>query len=189
MARPLSEEKRSAILKAAANAIAAEGISVSTSRIAKAAGVADGSLFLYFPTKDDLLNQLYYSIKQEIAESMLAGYPNKATVSERMRSAWMAYLKWGVANPEKRQAMSQLSVSHRITKDTRDRSMEHLREIEKLLKQCLGHGNTHTVAFAAGIMTALSDVTIGFMISDTRKASNYAEMGFQALMRALACNS
>jgi len=94
MARPLSEEKRSAILKAAANAIAAEGISVSTSRIAKAAGVADGSLFLYFPTKDDLLNQLYYSIKQEIAESMLAGYPNKATVSERMRSAWMAYLKW-----------------------------------------------------------------------------------------------
>ncbi len=189
MARPLSEEKRSAILQAAAVAIAAEGIGVSTSRIAKAAGVADGSLFLYFPTKDDLLNQLYASIKEEIAESMLAGYPNEATVSERMRSVWMAYLKWGVSNPEKRQAMSQLSVSRRIAQGVRDESMEHLREIYELLKQCLGPRNTNTVAFAAGIMTALSDVTIGFMTSDARKASKYAEMGFAALMRALACNS
>jgi AcrR family transcriptional regulator len=185
MARPLSEEKRSAILKAAAEAIAAEGISVSTSRIAKVAGVADGSLFLYFPTKDELLNRLYSSIKQEIAESMLAEYPKEATVSDRMRSVWMAYLKWGVANTEKRQAMSQLSVSHRITPDTRDKSMEPLREIEKLLKERLGPRNTITVAFAAGIMTALSEVTIGFMTSDTKKASKYAEMGFAALMRAL----
>jgi len=188
MARPLSEEKRNAILQAAASAIASEGISVSTSRIAKAAGVADGSLFLYFPTKDDLLNQLYSLIKQEIAASMFAGYPKKGTVPQRMRSVWMAYLKWGVANPEKRQAMSQLSVSHRITRDTRDRSMTHLREIEDLLKQCLGPENTSTAAFAAGIMTALSEVTIGFMTSDSRRASKYAGMGFAALMRALDCS-
>jgi AcrR family transcriptional regulator len=188
MARPLSEEKRSAILIAAADAIASEGISVSTSRIAKAAGVAHGLLFLYFPTKDELLNQLYSSIKQEIAESMLAAYPKEAAVSERMRSVWMAYLKWGVANPRKRQAMSQLSVSHRITSDIREESMGHLREIEKLLKQCLGPGNTNNVAFAAGIMTALSEVTIGFMTSDSRKANKYAEMGFAALLRALDCN-
>jgi AcrR family transcriptional regulator len=188
MARPLSEEKRRAILKAAAQAIAAEGIGVSTARIAKAAGVADGSLFLYFPTKDDLLNQLYFSIKKEIAEWMLAEYPSQATVSERMRTVWMAYLKWGVSNPEKRQAMSQLSVSHRITQDIRAESMQHLREIDRLLKQCLGRGNANTVAFATGIMTALSEVTIGFMSSDGRKAAKYAEMGFGALMRALDCN-
>ncbi len=101
----------------------------------------------------------------------------------------MAYLKWGVSNPDKRQAMSQLSVSRRIAQGVRDESMEHLRGIYELLKQCLGPRNTNTVAFAAGIMTALSDVTIGFMTSDTRKASKYAEMGFAALMRALACNS
>jgi AcrR family transcriptional regulator len=188
MARPLSEAKRSAILKAAAEAIAAEGIGVSTSRIAKAAGVADGSLFVYFPTKDDLLNQLYSSIKKEIAESMLAKYPSQATVSERLRAVWMAYLKWGVSNPEKRQAMSQLSVSHRITQGIRDESMQHLREINKLLKQCVGPGNTNTVAFATGIMTALSEVTIGFMTSDRRTGAKYADMGFAALMRALDCN-
>ncbi len=187
MARPLSEEKRSAILRAAADAIAAEGVGVSTSRIAGAAGVATGSLFLYFPTKDDLLNQLYSLIKQEIATSMFTEYPRKAPVSERMRSVWMAYLGWGVANASKRKAMSQLSVSHRITKDTRDKAMEQLLEIEILLRECLGPANTTTVAFAIGIMTALSEVTIGFMTSDSRKASDYAELGFAALMRALSC--
>ncbi len=188
MARPLSEEKRTALLIAAASAIAAQGTSVSTSSIAKAAGVADGSLFRYFPTKDDLLNQLYSWIKKEIAEAMLAGYPSGAELPERLKSVWMAYLRWGVQNPAKRQAMSQLSVSHRVTDTVRDESMKHLQEVSTLLKQCLGPENQNTAAFAAGIMTALSDVTIGFMASDRRKAAKYAEMGFHALVRALACN-
>jgi AcrR family transcriptional regulator len=185
MARPLSEEKRSALLKAAADAIADEGVGVSTSRIAREAGVATGTLFLYFATKDELLNRLYASIKQEIAEAMLADYPRKAAVSERMRSVWMAYLKWGMANPSKRQAMSQLSVSHRITQEVRDESMKHLREIENLLK-CVSPGNTITDDFAVAMMTALSEVTIGFMTSGRKKTVRYAEMGFVALMKSLS---
>jgi AcrR family transcriptional regulator len=186
MARPLSEKKRKALLKAAADAIAAEGVGVSTSRIAKEAGVAAGSLFLYFPTKDDLLNHLYSTIKQEIAESMLANCPHEADVSQRMRSVWTAYLKWGVANPSKRLAMSQLSVSHRITRKVRDESMELLREVEALLKECLGFRSSMSISFAVGLMTALTEMTIGFMTSDKKRASKYAEMGFVAFMKALS---
>jgi AcrR family transcriptional regulator len=186
MARPLSEQKRNALLTAAADAIAAEGISVSTSRIAKEAGVATGSLFLYFPTKDDLLNQLYSTIKAEITESMLANYSRDASASERMRSVWTAYLKWGVANPSKRKAMSQLSVSHRITDEVRDEFMAPIHEVEILLRECLGPRSSMTVAFAIAIMTALAEVTIGFMASDKRKASRYAQVGFAALMKAIS---
>jgi AcrR family transcriptional regulator len=39
--------------------IAEDGIDASTAGIAKAAGVAEGSLFRYFPDKDTLLNELY----------------------------------------------------------------------------------------------------------------------------------
>jgi hypothetical protein len=97
----------------------------------------------------------------------------------------MAYLKWGMANPSKRQALSQLSVSHRITKEVRDESMKHLREIEDLLK-CVSPSNTIADDFAVAIMTALSEVTIGFMTSEKKKASKYAEMGFVALMKSLS---
>jgi AcrR family transcriptional regulator len=45
-------------------AFAQSGIAASTSAIARSAGVAEGTLFRYFATKDELLNELYLSIKQ-----------------------------------------------------------------------------------------------------------------------------
>ena len=78
MARPLSEEKRDALLEAASDLIAQFGTGASTAKIAKAAGVSEGTLFTYFPSKDDLLNDLFVEIEGELAETMLAPYPIKA---------------------------------------------------------------------------------------------------------------
>jgi AcrR family transcriptional regulator len=51
MPRPKSDAKRSAILQAATRFIVAHGLSAPTMGIAKEAGVANGSLFTYFETK------------------------------------------------------------------------------------------------------------------------------------------
>ncbi|HAZ3452149.1 TPA: helix-turn-helix transcriptional regulator, partial [Klebsiella pneumoniae] len=56
MARPKSEDKKQALLEAATAAFAQSGIAASTSAIARSAGVAEGTLFRYFATKDELLN-------------------------------------------------------------------------------------------------------------------------------------
>ncbi|MER2503736.1 helix-turn-helix domain-containing protein, partial [Klebsiella pneumoniae] len=58
MARPKSEDKKQALLEAATVAFAQSGIAASTSAIARSAGVAEGTLFRYFATKDELLNEL-----------------------------------------------------------------------------------------------------------------------------------
>ncbi|HET8853867.1 MAG TPA: TetR family transcriptional regulator, partial [Ktedonobacteraceae bacterium] len=50
MARPKSQDKRNAILAAAIELIAEQGLSVPTSKIAHVAGVAEGTLFTYFET-------------------------------------------------------------------------------------------------------------------------------------------
>ncbi|HBU1218435.1 TPA: TetR family transcriptional regulator, partial [Klebsiella pneumoniae] len=57
MARPKSEDKKQALLEAATAAFAQSGIAASTSAIARSAGVAEGTLFRYFATKDELLNE------------------------------------------------------------------------------------------------------------------------------------
>lgn len=54
MARPKSEDKKQALLEAATVAFAQSGIAASTSAIARSAGVAEGTLFRYFATKDEL---------------------------------------------------------------------------------------------------------------------------------------
>lgn len=73
MARPKSEDKKQALLEAATAAFAQSGIAASTSAIARSAGVAEGTLFRYFATKDELLNELYLAIKMRLVQTMIDG--------------------------------------------------------------------------------------------------------------------
>ncbi|MDI9681873.1 TetR/AcrR family transcriptional regulator, partial [Burkholderia cenocepacia] len=78
MARPRSPDKHEAILAAAARALAEDGASATTARIAKLAGVAEGTVFTYFETKDALLNALYLSLKADLRDAMMTGFPEHA---------------------------------------------------------------------------------------------------------------
>src|ERR1700734_102465 len=110
MARPRSDDRRSAIMSAAARVIAAQGLGAPTAVIAQEAGVANGSLFTYFETKAELFNQLYLELKAEMAFASLKGLPATADLQKQMFSVWSRSMAWAVAHPEKRRALAQLSV-------------------------------------------------------------------------------
>ena len=119
MARPKTGDKRAAILRAATQTIAEDGIGASTARVAKAAEVAEGSLFRYFPDKDKLLNDLYRELKLDMRSAMIAGFPLTGSLRKRVQHIWNAYVTWGMEAPAKRRAMMQLSVSDRISDQSR----------------------------------------------------------------------
>src|ERR1700728_968563 len=102
MARPLSEEKRTAILAAATEAVAMLGVSAPTAKIAKEAGVAEGTLFTYFTNKDELLNRLYLELKMDLRNAMMTGYPAGKSLVDRNRHVWDRLIDWGSAHPLKR---------------------------------------------------------------------------------------
>src|ERR1700681_4925503 len=78
MARPKSEDKRNAILEDATRLFAERGLTAPRpSEIPKQAGVAEGTLFTYFKTKDDLINALYREIKLELADAMMSDPPEE----------------------------------------------------------------------------------------------------------------
>ena len=85
MARPLSEDKRTAILEAATEAVATLGVSAPTAKIAKGAGVAEGTLFTYFANKDELLNRLYQELKMDLRDAVITGYPAGKSLIDRSR--------------------------------------------------------------------------------------------------------
>ena len=88
------------ILDAATSLFAAEGVGVSTSRIATAAAVSNGTLFNYFPTKQDLLDALYLRIKGELGAAFGTVDPD-APLREQSRLIWDRWHAWAVANPER----------------------------------------------------------------------------------------
>jgi AcrR family transcriptional regulator len=88
MARPKSEDKRNAILDAATRVFAERGLTAApTSEISKQAGVAEGTLFTYFKTKDDLMNALYREIKLELADAMMSGFPRIPSSARSWRNS------------------------------------------------------------------------------------------------------
>src|ERR1700753_2357759 len=115
MARPRSEDQRDAIIAAAVRVIAAQGLSAPTAVIAKEAGVANGSLFNYFPTKADLLNALYLELKAEMASVALDSLPTGSDLRHQALHMWSHWLHWAASYPERRRTLAQLRLSPAIT--------------------------------------------------------------------------
>ncbi|MFM0039346.1 TetR/AcrR family transcriptional regulator [Paraburkholderia strydomiana] len=187
MARPKSEDKRNAILAAAAEVIAEQGLGAPTARIAKLAGVAEGTLFTYFANKDDLLNALYLDIKAELRDVMMSRYPRHASVRERAHYVWNQFVDWGVAQPQKRRAMAQLSVSERLTDHTRATGMQSFADIHDMIQTSVASGalRDHPPAFVSAIMSALAETTMDFIAREPADAERYREAGFDAFWNAI----
>lgn len=183
MARPRSEEKQIALLEAATEVVASVGIGAPTSVIAKKADVSEGTLFRYFPTKDDLLNELYLYLKQDLCEAMIEGFDRAAPIKERARTLWYGYVDWGIAHPTAKNALRQLSVSEKITEKTQARAAKLFPDMEAVAKICVGKGlmAKRSSAFRDAIFMALADTTMEFAANEPKEAEAYKTAGFKVL--------
>lgn len=188
MARPRSEDKRNAILCAATQVIAEQGESAPTARIAKLAGVAEGTLFTYFSNKDELLNALYLVLKGELRALMVSHFNGKATLREQSWHVWQTFVGWGVANPAKRKVMAQLGMSERLTEQTRATGRESYVEFSTMLVALTAQGvlRERPPEFVASVMMALADTTMEYMTRYPDEAQPYCKSGFDAFWNAVA---
>ena len=188
MARPRSDEKRQAILDAAAIAIAEDGLGASTSRIARLAKVADGSLFTYFATKDELLNQLYVETKLSLGKTIMQGFPAGADAKTQIRHVWLALVNWGACNPELNQAIKQLKVSERISAETKHLVENAYTEICDLFFAQFARGRLRGTpsAYGMAIMSAVGETTMEFIMRDPDNAEKYRRAGFEVLWCAIS---
>jgi AcrR family transcriptional regulator len=188
MARPKSDEKRSAILEAATRIIVTQGLSAPTAGIAKGAGVANGSLFTYFGTKTDLFNQLYLELKTEMASAAMKDLPTGAEAREQLLHLWQHWMNWAVSYPEKRRALAQLGVSDEITPETRSAGHKTMAGVAERLEHIRASGPMRKVpiGFVVAIMNSVAEATIDFMAQDSIHARKHRKEGFEALWRMLA---
>jgi AcrR family transcriptional regulator len=99
MIRKLSPEKRESFLSAALKLFVENGLQgTSTAAIAKEAGTASGTLFLYFPTKQDLIDELVLKIGREQSETITARLNPGLSAQEMFQRIWDASIRWFMAN-------------------------------------------------------------------------------------------
>src|SRR5271156_427894 len=183
MARPKSEDKRNAILSAATQVFAERGLSAATSAISSAAGVAEGTLFTYFKTKDELVNALYRAIKLELADAMMSDFPRRASIRNRLLHVWNRYLTWGVRNPKQQRALQQMTVWGGLTEESRRAGVAPFLEIETMARDAVEQHVflDRPLDFIAATVSALADTTMEFMRRDPRQAEMHRSNGFETL--------
>jgi AcrR family transcriptional regulator len=188
MARPKSEDKRNAILSAAARVFAIKGLGAATSAISKAAGVAEGTLFTYFKTKDDLMNDLYREIKLELADAMMSNFPRKKSVRVRLQHVWDCFVNWGAANPEQRKVLAQLEVWDGLSKEAAEAGSAPFTEVQTMAQDAMDQHLIRNLSheYVAAMMRSLADTTIEFMARNPKNADHFRQTGFEVLWAGIS---
>ncbi len=184
------KDKRTAIMEAALKLFTERGFhGTSTAQISKEAGVATGTLFNYFPTKEDLINSLYFEVKGRLSRSMGTGIEIESTFQERLRRLWSNSINWGVDNQEEFLFVGQFCSSPYITKYTREEVMKEYIFLHNLVNEGIKTGEIKdfspelTIAmFYQGSRTVVS------LILDSNVAldkDRLIEKGFQIIWNGL----
>ena len=111
-------EKRDLIFEAAVRLFARDGFwKTSTASIAKEAGVANGTLFNCFASKEILIDEIYRGLKSEMYAFLTEGLPAKPAFKQLMQHSWKQIVTWALDHPVRWQLMEQLRMSELVSAD------------------------------------------------------------------------
>lgn len=86
--------KADLIFRASLELITKEGIAgLTMSKLAAKAGIATGTLYIYFKSKEELLKQLYTKLNKESLERFMTGYDPGGDFLKGLKKVWLNYLK------------------------------------------------------------------------------------------------
>ncbi|MCF1429232.1 MAG: TetR/AcrR family transcriptional regulator [Shewanella sp.] len=123
----MNKDKKQAILDAALMLFTRQGYhATSTASVAKNAGVATGTLFHHFASKEELLAQLFLSVKQELADEMRSALKGADNLEQSAQDIWQAGLAWAMSNPNKQLFFQQFCMSPALSLEIRKMAMEEV---------------------------------------------------------------
>ena len=187
MARPRSDQKRKAIIEAAIEVFAERGVANSpSSAISSAAGVAEGTLFRYFKTKDGLISELYRELRREVDKEMV-DYPYTADPHTRLRYIWDRYLNMAMRFPKRLKVLRQLRASGRLLKDAEAPNLA-LTELMQTTRDTaqLGQIQNAPAELLVLLFRAHAEATAEFIGAHRELESESRELGFKLFWRGLS---
>jgi AcrR family transcriptional regulator len=187
MARPLSPEKRSALLLSATHAVAEQGVLATTASIARRAGVAEGTLFTYFESKEVLFQELYLHLKRSLAGAVMPDYPNAKDYRQRVQHIFQCYVTWGLSNGAERFAVARLSASGQVSEGTRAKAMEPFLAVSQMMLDGVRAGVlvNAPIAFLFSVLESIANTTIEYADKYPEDAERHRQLGFHSVWRAL----
>jgi AcrR family transcriptional regulator len=138
--------------------------------IARNAGVAEGTLFRYFATKDDLLNALP-AFKSDLCQTMIDSLDGRTAIQKHTQSIWNSYIDWGIRHPWAHNAIRQIAVSENHP-ETRQQVIDMFPELHEICHRSVRPEflSEALSPFGDAIFLTLAETTMDFASRDPQKA-------------------
>lgn len=128
--------KKDAILKSVLKLVNREGFyHLNMKKIADEAGIAAGTIYLYFKGKEDLINALYAMIVQEFNAEVIKGYDNKRSVQKNFYDMMNRAITFYLNEPDNFSFIEQYTYAPFLFKENQDENFMLLLPIYKMMKE------------------------------------------------------
>ncbi len=134
-------DKKAAIIEASLRLFTERGFhGTPTAMISQEAGVSTGTLFRYYPTKEDLISGTYMLAKQRLAAAIALGLDEEKTCRGMCRRIWGNMIRWGLENPREFLFIDQFNHSPFISRITEEEAMKSYEFLGALLDEGVASG-------------------------------------------------
>lgn len=165
--------KRERILRAAVDVFAEHGyFNAKVAQIAKAAGVADGTIYLYFDGKEDLLITIFREHTRHYLHTLEQAMANINRPEDRLRTAVRHHLET-LGRDRALAVVSQVELRHSL-KFLSLFSQQEVRDYLNVIRNIVEHGqesgafrrNVHPQLAAKAIFGVLDEMVTSWMLSE-----------------------
>jgi TetR/AcrR family fatty acid metabolism transcriptional regulator len=165
--------KRERILRAAIDVFATHGyFNARVAQIAKAAGVADGTIYLYFSGKEELLVTIFREHTRTFLESLRAGLAEATTGDEQLRIVIRHHLE-ALGRDRALAVVSQVELRHSL-KFMSLFSHEEVGEYLNVIRRTVDAGqqqgtfrrNVHPQLVAKAVFGVLDEMVTSWILSE-----------------------
>ncbi len=187
MARPVDPEKRTAILEAARKIILRDGYNAAKiANIATEAGVASGTVYLYFDSKEAIAHALASEFYQRAA-NLTEKYVPKIAEPNGLEKYIDAVVQFAI---NEKDILEQIRSDPRMAGDaeSRQKRAQLQGQMEKLLSKLMDEGKIQKYnpnILGSLIFGIMHSIIIGVVIFEDQPLSEYKKTAAELLRRAL----
>jgi TetR/AcrR family fatty acid metabolism transcriptional regulator len=170
---PPTQDKRNRILRAAIEVFAQSGyFNAKVSEIARAAGVADGTIYLYFDGKEDLLTSIFREHARNYLQSLERAVAHENRPEERIRIAIRHHLE-ALGRDRSLAIVTQVELRHSL-KFMALLSHQEVGDYLNILRKIVEHGqaervfrtNLHPQLVAKAVFGILDEMVTSWILSE-----------------------
>ena len=126
-------DKRTALLNATLTLVNNHGFhNTPMSKIAKLAGVAPATIYLYFENKQDLINKLYLEVKESFSNCAFEGYTEDLPVKKGFEIIWFNIANYKLDQIKEANFLTQCDNSPMIEEEIRVKGLKNLEPLVNL---------------------------------------------------------